>query len=65
VDDAARSAAGVLILRLWVEVDDRLRVRITASTDLASAEPVTSYAASPAEVLARVQEWLDAFVTPR
>jgi len=26
---------------------------------------VTSYAATPAEVLALVQEWLDSFVTPR
>lgn len=65
MSEAAGAAAGVLILRLWVEPDDRLRVRITSSTALDSSEPVTTYAASPAEALARVQEWLDAFVTPR
>lgn len=65
MNDAAGAAAGVLILRLWIEPDDRLRVRITASTALDSAEPVTSYAASSAEVLDRVRQWLDAFVTPR
>jgi len=53
-----------MVLRLWTEPGDRLRVRITASTEL-DAGTVTTYAATPAEVLARVQDWLDLFVTPR
>jgi hypothetical protein len=52
---------GVLVLRLWIEPDQRMRVRITRATDLGPTER-TTYAASKAEVLLVVDEWLDEFV---
>jgi hypothetical protein len=64
VNDAGEEGVALMVLRLWTEPGDRLRVRITASTEL-DAGTVTTYAATPAEVLARVQDWLDLFVTPR
>jgi len=54
-----------MVLRLWTEHGDRIRVRVTSSSQLDGSDAVTSYAATPAEVLALVQEWLDSFVTPR
>jgi hypothetical protein len=54
-----------MVLRLWIEESGALRVRITASRQVGGTDAVTSYAAAPAEVLGIVQDWLDAFVTPR
>jgi hypothetical protein len=65
VNDAAEEAAGLMVLRLWTEHGDRIRVRVTSSSQLDGSDAVTSYAATPAEVLALVQEWLDSLVTPR
>lgn len=54
-----------MIIRLWTETGDRMRVRITCTTELASDRPVTAYASTRTEVLERVEDWLDALVTPR
>ena len=63
--EPAEGAAGLMVLRLWTEPGGRLRVRITASPGLDAAGTVTTYAASPAEILAQVEDWLDHAVTPR
>jgi hypothetical protein len=65
VSNAVEGAEGLLVLRLWTEDDGALRVRIIASRQVGGADATTSYAASPAEVLAFVQDWLDTVVTPR
>jgi hypothetical protein len=65
MSDPVVDGAALMVLRLWTESGGRLRVRITASPGLDAAGMVTTYAATPAEVLARVQDWLDLFVTPR
>jgi hypothetical protein len=52
-------------LHLWTETGDRMRVRITRTTDLPSGHMSTSYAATVSEVLEAVQSWLDSLVTPR
>lgn len=54
-----------MVLHLWVETGDRMRVRITRTIDLASDQPTTTYASTKAEVLEQVAGWLDALVTPR
>jgi hypothetical protein len=64
VNEAADGAAGLMVLRLWTEHGQRLRVRITESTQLDGNDSVTSYAATPAEVVAAVENWLNSFVTP-
>jgi len=65
VDATRGDAAGLMVLRLWIEPGDRLRVRITQSNQLESASAITSYAATPGDVLEQVQAWLHSFVTPR
>lgn len=65
MNDASGGAAGLMIIRLWTETGDRMRVRITCTTELASDRPVTAYASTRTEVLERVEDWLDALVTPR
>lgn len=65
MSNAAEGAEGLLVLHLWTEDDGALRVRITSSRQVGGADATTSYAASPAEVLRFVQDWLDALVTPR
>lgn len=52
-------AAGLLILRLWAEPGDGIRVRVTSTTDLSQAQPTVTYASTPAEVLLLVSAWLD------
>jgi hypothetical protein len=54
-----------MVLRLWTEPGDRLRVRITTCSRLESRDVATSYASTTTEVVALVQDWLDSFVTPR
>lgn len=54
-----------MVLRLWTEDGGGLRVRITTAPQVGSREEVTTYAASPAEVLAAVGAWLETAVTPR
>lgn len=54
-----------MVLHLWTETGDRMRVRITRTADLRSDQAATSYAASKEETLELVGEWLDSLVTPR
>lgn len=54
-----------MVLRLWTEPGDRLRVRITRTADVHSDVGSTTYAATRGEVLEQVGDWLDGFVTPR
>jgi hypothetical protein len=63
--DPVQDGTALMVLRVWTDADDRLRVRITASPGLDAAGTVTTYAATPAEVLARVRDWLDLVVTSR
>lgn len=64
MNDAAERPDGLLVLSLWVEPVDRLRVRITRTDDVLAGLSVTSYAATRSEVVRAVEAWLDAFVTP-
>lgn len=61
VNDTAPGPAGLLVLHLWTETDDRMRVRITRTADLTAGHPSTSYASTKAEVLEAVAGWLDSF----
>lgn len=64
MNDAAQRPDGLLVLSLWVEPGDRLRVRITRTDDLLAGQSATSHAATRADVVRAVEAWLDAFVTP-
>lgn len=65
MNNSAAGPAGLMVLHLWTETDDRMRVRITQTVDLTSDQTITSYAASTPEVLQAVKSWLDSLVTPR
>jgi hypothetical protein len=65
VNNSAAGPAGLMVLHLWTETGDRMRVRITSTIDLTSDQTTTSYAASTPEVLQAVESWLDSIVTPR
>lgn len=54
-----------MVIRLWTETGDRMRVRITRTEDLRSDQTTTTYAATKSETLQIVQDWLDSLVTPR
>jgi hypothetical protein len=54
-----------MILRLWVEPGERMRVRVTRTVDLGAEEPSTTYASTKTEVVDLVEDWLDSLVTPR
>lgn len=54
-----------MVLHLWMESGERLRVRVTQTVDVHSDATTTSYAATRDEVLDLVGAWLDSFVTPR
>jgi hypothetical protein len=63
---------GVLVIRAWLEdgsEQDALRVRITETLDISTADRVERAAASGEDVLKTVGDWLRAFVevpsTPR
>jgi hypothetical protein len=51
--------AGLLVLRLWIEPGRRMRVRVTRTFELGPGQATTTYAASKAEVLQVVEQWLD------
>ena len=51
-----------MVLNLWTETGDRVRVRITRTVDLTAGETSTSYASTKAEVLETVDGWLDSLV---
>lgn len=63
MNDAAEHPDGLMVLALWVEAGDRLRVR-TTRTDVASDRSVTVYCSTSDEVLRVVETWLEASVTP-
>lgn len=54
-----------MVLQLWTEPGERLRVRVTSTVDVSSTETTTSYASTVDEVLALTERWLDALVTHR
>lgn len=55
---------GILIVRLWVEANDRQRVRarITQILDSAGPQQAMAAAATPADIYAVVRSWVEAFV---
>jgi len=65
VNDSAGDSAGLMVLHLWMETGDRLRVRITRTVDVHTEDTTTSYASTKGDVLDVVGTWLDSFVTPR
>lgn len=54
-----------MILRLWTEPGERMRVRITRVVDLGSEESVTTYSSTRDQVVEVVEDWLDSLVTSR
>ena len=52
-------AAGLLVLHVWAEPGDRFRFRVTSTIDTGSDERSSCYAATRAEVLQVVRDWLD------
>lgn len=54
-----------MVLHLWIEPGERMRIRITRTVDLGSEESVTTYASTTAQVVELVEDWLDCLVTPR
>lgn len=54
-----------MVLHVWTEPGERMRVRITRTVDLGSGESVTTYASTRAQLVEAVEEWLDSLVTPR
>jgi hypothetical protein len=57
---------GFLIVRLWIEGNRRegLRARITHTLDSTGEEQEMSMAATPDEIYAVVQTWVEAIVGP-
>jgi hypothetical protein len=54
---------GVLVLRVWIEAgSDEFRARITAESELGSADRVTAVAASMEEILDFIRDWVDEFL---
>ena len=53
-----------MVLHLWTEPDAGMRVRATSTTDTGSSFSRTSYAASSAEVLGLVAQWLHELQPP-
>lgn len=54
-----------MVLHLWIEAGERMRVRITRTVDPGAEDPVTTYASTKAQVVEVVEDWLDSVVTPR
>ena len=60
--------SSLLVIRAWIENDAEtgaFRARITRVPDPTAPEPVETVAASGAEVIASVEEWLDNLVPDR
>jgi hypothetical protein len=55
---------GVLVVRVWIEVNGeaRLRARITRTLDVSGHEEISTVVATPEEITASVADWLDAFL---
>ena len=54
-----------MVLQLWTEPGERMRVRITRTADLGTGPSLTTYASTTAQVVELVEEWLDSLLTPR
>lgn len=56
---------GILILRLWIEgnASEGFRARITQTLDSTGTERAIAAAATPEDVYAVVQPWVQAFVS--
>jgi hypothetical protein len=54
-----------MVLYVWIEPEERLRVRITSTVDIGSKESLTTYASTTARVVELVEDWLASLVTPR
>jgi hypothetical protein len=54
---------GVLVVRVWIEGDQpqRLRGRITRTSDVTRRDEVSTLASSAQEIESVVQTWLDEF----
>jgi hypothetical protein len=65
--DRPTAAAGVLLVRAWVEdgSPSGLRARITQTRDLTSDEQIITIAASIDEVCRTVRAWLEELVDQR
>jgi len=57
------AALGVLVLRLWVESEHRLRIRVSTEPPVDN-RPETSYAATKADALHMVEDWIDQLSPP-
>ena len=60
--------SSLLVIRAWIENDAEaggFRARITRVPDTSEPEPVETVAASGAEVVASVEEWLQDLVPER
>jgi hypothetical protein len=58
----------LLVIRAWIENDaeaGEFRARLTSVPDASTPEPVETVAASRAEVVSIVEEWLDGLGTDR
>jgi hypothetical protein len=55
---------GILILRLWIEVDanEGFRARITQTLDSAGPDQDMATAATPEDVYSAVKSWVETFV---
>lgn len=55
---------GLMVIHLWVESGERLRARITRTGVEESSPRTESYAASQADIVRVVEDWVGTFVTP-
>ncbi len=64
--EGPRDRTGFLIVRLWIEGNrrDGLRARITHTLDSTGDEHEMSTAATPEEIYAVVQTWVETIVGP-
>lgn len=62
---AAENPHGLMVIHLWIEPGERLRARISRTGSEEAAPRIDAYAASQADVLRVVEDWIESFVTPR
>ncbi|WP_329000252.1 hypothetical protein OHA18_38190 [Kribbella sp. NBC_00709] len=55
---------GLIVIRLWREAGDEVRIRMTSSTDLRPESVRTRVVTSRDEVLRLVEGWLDEVLGP-
>jgi hypothetical protein len=60
----AMERIGVAVVRVWTEPGGGFRGRITTTLDVAEREEEVTAAASPAELVALLQAWLEAVTRP-